>query len=56
MPGWTEDISAALAWEDLPENAQAYVERLEDLLGVEITAVSVGPGRDQTIYREEPEE
>jgi len=56
MPGWTEDISAALVWEDLPENAQAYVERLEDLMGVEISAVSVGPGRDQTIYREEPEE
>ncbi len=56
MPGWTEDISAALMWEDLPEKAQAYVERLEDLMGVDISAVSVGPGRDQTIYREEPEE
>ena len=56
MPGWTEEISAALAYEDLPENAQAYVERLEDLMGVEISAVSVGPGREQTIYREEPEE
>jgi len=56
MPGWTEDISAALAYEDLPENARAYVERLEDLLGVDISAVSVGPGREQTIYREEAEE
>jgi adenylosuccinate synthase len=56
MPGWTEDISAALMWEDLPENAKAYVVRLEDLMGVDISAVSVGPGRDQTIYREEPEE
>lgn len=56
MPGWTEAISAALEYEDLPENARAYVERLEDLLGVDISAVSVGPGREQTIYREEAEE
>jgi adenylosuccinate synthase len=56
MPGWTEEISAAQVYEDLPENAQAYVERLDDLMGVEISAVSVGPGREQTIYREEPEE
>jgi adenylosuccinate synthase len=56
MPGWTEDISAALTYEDLPENARAYVERLEDLLGVDISAVSVGPGREQTIFREEAEE
>ncbi len=56
MPGWTEDISAALEYEDLPENARAYVERLEDLLGVEISAVSVGPGREQTIFREEAEQ
>ncbi|MDM7935723.1 MAG: adenylosuccinate synthetase [Methanothrix sp.] len=40
----------------MPENARAYVERLEDLMGVEIRAVSVGPGREQTIFREAPEE
>ncbi len=56
MPGWAEDISAAQEYKDLPENARAYVERLEDLLGVDISAVSVGPGREQTIYREEAEE
>ncbi|HQE96845.1 MAG TPA: adenylosuccinate synthetase [Methanothrix sp.] len=43
-------------YDDLPANARAYVERLEDLLGVSISAVSVGPGREQTIFREEPEE
>lgn len=55
MPGWNEDITGILEYEDLPENARTYVERLEDLLGVDISAVSVGPGREQTIYREEPE-
>jgi adenylosuccinate synthase len=52
MPGWNEDITALQQYEDLPANARAYVERLEELLGVEISAVSVGPGREQTIFRE----
>ena len=56
MPGWTEDITAVEDYGDLPKNAAAYVERLEDLLGVDISAVSVGPGREQTIFREEPED
>jgi adenylosuccinate synthase len=56
MPGWTEDITAIEDYGDLPKNAAAYVERLEDLLGVDISAVSVGPGREQTIFREPPEE
>ena len=56
MPGWTEDITAVEDYGDLPKNASAYVERLEDLLGVDISAVSVGPGREQTIFREEPED
>jgi len=53
MPGWTEDISAVESYDDLPETARDYVERLEDLLGVDISAVSVGAGREQTIFREE---
>ncbi len=52
IPGWTEDISGNQEYENLPENAAAYVERIEDLLGVEISAVSTGPGREQMIYRE----
>lgn len=51
-PGWDEDISDMEAYEDLPENAKAYVEKLEELLGVDISAVSVGPGREQTLFRE----
>lgn len=56
MPGWTEDISAVENYDDLPETARDYVERLEDLLGVDISAVSVGAGREQTIFREAPED
>ncbi|MCJ7445518.1 MAG: adenylosuccinate synthase [Methanotrichaceae archaeon] len=53
MPGWKNDITDVLDFGDLPENSKAYVERLEDLLGVDISAISVGPGREQTIYMEE---
>jgi adenylosuccinate synthase len=53
MPGWSGDISTARDYDELPENAKAYVKRLEDLMGVDISAISVGPGREQTIYREE---
>lgn len=56
MPSWTEDITTAEIYEDLPQKARDYVERLEDLLGVDISAVSVGPGREQTIFRDEEEE
>ena len=56
MPGWTEDITSVKEYDQLPEKARDYVERLEDLLGVDISAVSVGPGREQTIYRDEPED
>ena len=56
MPGWTEDLTNVKEYDDLPANARAYVEKLEDLLGVDISAVSVGPGREETIYRDEPED
>jgi adenylosuccinate synthase len=49
LPGWDEDISGAKALEDLPKNAQAYVKAVEELSGAPISAVGVGPGRDETI-------
>lgn len=52
MPGWNEDITQAQTYDDLPPNARAYVERLESMLDVDITGVSVGPGRVQTVYRD----
>ncbi|SDD54997.1 adenylosuccinate synthase [Rhodococcus tukisamuensis] len=51
MPGWSEDISAARTFEDLPANAQAYVLRLEELSGAYMSCIGVGPGRDETIVR-----
>ncbi len=51
MPGWWEDISGARTFEDLPANARAYVERLEELSGARVSCIGVGPGRDETIVR-----
>ncbi len=56
VAGWTEDITGIEDYDELPQNARDYVEKLEDLLGVEISAVSVGPGREQTIFREMEED
>lgn len=47
--GWTEDLSPATAWDDLPPAAQRYVRRIEELLGVPAALLSVGPRRDQTV-------
>lgn len=49
LPGWSEDITDAHRYEDLPENCQAYVARVEELCGVPVWAVSVGPAREQMI-------
>ena len=49
--GWKTDISKIRKYEDLPENAQKYIARLEELMGVRVSIVSVGPDRNQTIFR-----
>ncbi|MFC5662991.1 adenylosuccinate synthase [Kitasatospora misakiensis] len=49
LPGWTEDISGAKTFAELPKNAQAYVKALEEMSGAPISAIGVGPGRDETI-------
>jgi adenylosuccinate synthase len=51
LPGWTEDISAARKFEDLPVNAQKYVEYLEKISGAPMSAIGVGQHRDATISR-----
>ncbi|MDP2908296.1 MAG: adenylosuccinate synthase [Nanoarchaeota archaeon] len=45
------DISSARRYRQLPKNARKYVSRIEELVKVPITVVSVGPGREETIYR-----
>ncbi|PWL73767.1 adenylosuccinate synthase [Candidatus Gastranaerophilales bacterium] len=49
--GWKSDISGIREYEKLPENCRKYLERLEELLGVPVSIVSVGPDREQTIFR-----
>ncbi|KFI45960.1 Adenylosuccinate synthetase [Bifidobacterium bohemicum] len=49
MPGWTEDISHAHRFEDLPAATQAYVKRLEELSNCRISAIGTGPQRDHII-------
>ena len=52
VPGWHCDITGVRKFEDLPEAAQNYVKRLEDLVGCKIKYISVGPERDACIVRE----
>jgi adenylosuccinate synthase len=49
LPGWWEDLSQCRILDEMPRNARAYVARLEELCGTPISAIGVGPGRDQTI-------
>jgi adenylosuccinate synthase len=49
LPGWKENISKAKSLDDLPKNAQDYVKFLEKFSGAQISAIGVGPGRDETI-------
>ena len=53
MPGWQEDLTLARSFKDLPEAAQNYILRIEELTGVPATLVAIGPGREQTIVRGE---
>lgn len=51
LPGWKCDIRGIKRYEDLPENCRRYVERIEQELGVRVSMVSNGPGRDEIIHR-----
>jgi adenylosuccinate synthase len=51
VPGWKEDISAARSFEELPGNAQSYVELIEEAAGVPVKWIGVGPERDATLRR-----
>lgn len=49
LPGWSEDISKARKLSELPINAQGYIKFLEKISGAPMSAIGVGPGRDETI-------
>ncbi|MCI8887679.1 MAG: adenylosuccinate synthase [Hungatella sp.] len=52
LPGWQCDIRGIRNYEDLPKECRDYVEFIEKEIGVKITMVSNGPGRDEIIYRD----
>jgi adenylosuccinate synthase len=51
LDGWSEDITHCRTFDELPANAQAYVLRVEELVGARVSAIGVGPGRDEIIER-----
>lgn len=51
LPGWKTDVRGIKKYEDLPAECRNYIEFIESQLGVPITMVSNGPGRDELIYR-----
>ncbi|KAL8142928.1 hypothetical protein V2J09_015960 [Rumex salicifolius] len=51
IPGWKTDISSVRSYADLPQAAQCYVERIEELVGVPVHYIGVGPGRDALIIK-----
>jgi adenylosuccinate synthase len=54
MPGWPTPTAGARRHGDLPAEARAYVQRLEELTGVPVLLVSTGAAREQTVVRNEP--
>jgi adenylosuccinate synthase len=54
MPGWSESTVGATSNDDLPENAQRYLAKIEELVNVPIDIISTGPDREQTIVRRHP--
>ncbi|WEV43583.1 adenylosuccinate synthase [Lactobacillus sp. ESL0684] len=54
LPAWNEDITGAKSWSDLPKNAQSFLKRISELVGVPLVTVSVGPERQQTIVLQDP--
>ena len=51
LPGWNADITGCRTFEDLPENAQRYIEFVERQIGARVSVIGVGPGRDEVIVR-----
>lgn len=52
LPGWSEDIMGVRQFADLPSRARSYIEFMEELAGLPIKTITVGPARDQTIEKQ----
>ncbi|HEX6443448.1 MAG TPA: adenylosuccinate synthase [Streptosporangiales bacterium] len=51
LDGWCTDISAARAFDELPAQARAYIEHIEEYVGVPVSGIGVGPARDAVVQR-----
>ncbi|MCU0595641.1 MAG: adenylosuccinate synthetase, partial [Desulfobacterota bacterium] len=54
LPGWHDDITAARNWSDLPAAARNYLKRIEEVIEVPFSIISVGPGREESIILTDP--
>lgn len=54
LPGWSEDLARCRTFEELPPNAQRYVRRIEELVGIPVSLLSLGAERTQTITLADP--
>ena len=54
MSGWSDSTLGAKSYDSLPENAKAYLKRLEELCGVPVDIISTGPDREETIVLNHP--
>jgi adenylosuccinate synthase len=54
LPGWTESTFGVRKYDDLPDNARAYLKRIEELVGAPIDIISTGPDRTETIILKHP--
>jgi adenylosuccinate synthase len=55
VPGWDADLSGIGSYSELPDAVKAFIDRIEAYVGVPVSLVSVGPGREQTIRRGDAE-
>ena len=56
VPGWKESTVGLKKYDELPENARAYLKRLEEVVGIPVDIISTGPERDETIILRNPYE
>lgn len=54
LPGWDGTTAGITDFDQLPDNAKAYIARIEELVGVKVTILSTGPDRNETIVLENP--
>ncbi|MCB0337457.1 MAG: adenylosuccinate synthetase, partial [Bdellovibrionales bacterium] len=50
LDGWQEDISSARKWHHLPPEARLYLSTISEIIGCQVSIVSVGPERDSTLF------